>query len=131
MTVTTIEDLLLGAARPNSIAEVEALPADTLAICLRNLDDEAASSLARFPQLRAVLHGGTSRITDAGVEHLSRIPSLEAIDLEWSASISDDALAALTRLSKLRWVDLSFCDRLTSRAVDEFRRSMPGCEVER
>ena len=128
--VADIEDLFLKATRANSIEEIEALPLDTIAVHLQVLDDEGAAALKRFAHLRAVLHCGSSTITDAGLGIMSTISSLEALDLECSEAISDASLAGLARMPNLRWVDFSFCNRLTPSAISEFARAMPDCEVE-
>ncbi len=126
-----LDELLGTAVRADSMADVDALPLGTTSVRLRILDDEIAASLSRLGELRAILHDGTSRITDVGVRRLAALSSLEALDLEWSTAISDESLIALSHLPRLRWVDISFCAQLTESAIAAFLRSLPNCEVER
>jgi hypothetical protein len=126
----SIEDLLAQAVSAASIRELEALSLTTVAVRVPVLTDEVASSLRRFPHLRAVVHNGSSALTDQGVAHLADISSLELLDLEWSTAISDESLKVLQRLTALRWIDLSFCHQLTRSAIDGLSRAFPNCEIE-
>ncbi|MCQ3950082.1 MAG: hypothetical protein DPW14_09705 [Planctomycetes bacterium] len=47
------------------------------------------------------------------------------------SSLSDVGLMELVNWTRLSWVDITGCKNITQRAIDEFKRALPNCEVRR
>ena len=125
-----LEYLTANATPVRNADAADDLPLDTAAVLVALLDDSVAQALLRLPRLRALLHGGNSSITDAGLQRLENLSKLEALDLEWSAGITGRGLQSIAKLQNLRWLDLSFCSAITREDVNELQRALPHCEVE-
>jgi hypothetical protein len=119
---------------PSSVESVDAvrkLPVETVSIMVARLDDEIAVELTRLRDLRVLLHRGISCITDFGLTHVAQLGQLEALDLEWSSDITGFGVQTLGCLRHLKWLDLSFCARIRESEVEQLRRALPECSIER
>jgi hypothetical protein len=125
-----LEYLIAGATPVHNADAVDGLPLDTVAVLVALLDDSVAQALVRLPRLRALVHRGSSSVTDGGLQHLATLSTLEALDLEWSSAITARGLRSVAKLRNLRWLDLSFCPTITREDIDELQRALPRCEVE-
>lgn len=126
-------DLATLMREPLSVESVDAvlhLPVETASVLVAQLDDEIVAAVTRLRNLRVLLHGGTSRITDLGLACITQLQRLEALDLEWSSDITGRGLQNLASLSRLKWLDLSFCGRIHDGDVVQLRRHLPECSIE-
>jgi hypothetical protein len=96
-------EYLIGSATPvQNAGAVDGLPLDTVAVLVALLDDSVAQALLRLPGLRALVHRGSSSITDAGLRHIETLSTLEALDLEWSSAITARGLRSIMAVRAIR-----------------------------
>jgi hypothetical protein len=113
-----------------SAAEVESLPADTLAVEGHDLDDAAVAALVhRLPQLQRLrLRSGEQKktyngsfapqtntgnrrdLTDAGITALAALPDLVELELAGTVAVGDQGIASLQKLPKLARLHLCCFD---------------------
>lgn len=113
----------------SSVAEILDLPKNTKSLVVSGLTDQKLAAIAgRFPDLRHLITGGSSEVTDAGLTSLPSLNQLESLDLEWSA-ITDAGLDVVAGLASLKWVDISFTG-VTRDGADQLGRVRPDLEIE-
>jgi F-box and leucine-rich repeat protein 14 len=112
-----------------SIADIDALITDTVAVLVVGLDDRKIGALSRLNALRHLYQEGPSHVTDKGLCALVTNP-LEVLDLAGSVQITDRGLKELRLISSLRWLGLTGCERLTELGIAELRAALPQCEIE-
>jgi hypothetical protein len=85
-----------------------------LAVSCRNVDDEALSTLPRFPALREFM---TMDVPDAGFRHVGRCEQVEALDCMYVTEMTDAATAHLAGLSRLTSYR-AWTSRITDRSLE-------------
>jgi hypothetical protein len=118
-----------GVSRVESIADIDTLITDTVAVLVVGLDDRKIEALGRLNALRRLYQEGPSHVTDKGLCALVRSP-LEVLDLSGSVQLTDQGLKELRLIRSLRWLGLAGCGRLTGPGIAELRAALPQCEIE-
>src|SRR5262245_2661417 len=94
--------------RVETVEQIWSLAPDSDGVFVSDLDDaKLAAIAAATPDLRHLIAGGSSRLTDAGLGALATFTRLENLDLEWSL-ITDQGLGLVGAISSLRWLDIGF-----------------------
>ena len=129
MDDSELQTFLDSLAHATSVEDILALPSETEAVMISQMDDQKAEALTALPCLRVLLTDGNNRTSDDGVAFLVRISTLCGLDLEWS-DVTDLGVRSLAELRGLTWLDLGGCSGVSDAAVDWFRLQLPECVVE-
>jgi mono/diheme cytochrome c family protein len=91
-----------------------------------SLTDAGAAHLSKMPRLKKLWLNGT-QVTDNGLDVVKGLSELEYLNL-YGTQVSDAGLMKLTGLKKLKKLYL-WQTKVTPAAVEEFKKSVPGCDV--
>lgn len=90
------------------------------------ITDKGAETLGKMPRLRKLWLNGT-QVTDQGLDALSGLKDLEYLNL-YGTQVTDEGLKKLSGLENLKNLYL-WQTKVTPAAVEEFKKSVPGCEI--
>ncbi len=97
-------------------------------------DHFTSTGLQHVAQIDSLIHLGLAAcrgVTDEGLSHIAKMDRLEALDLRGCDGISDAGLEELVGMRSLRALLLGGCTNISLEAVDELRRRMPNCKVDK
>jgi hypothetical protein len=116
------------ATRVVSVADIDALITDTVAVLVVELDDRKLGALGRLNALRRLYREGPTQVTDSGLCYLVNFP-LEVLELGESRRITDRGLADLRLITSLRRLDVTGCPQLTAAGLRALQAALPRCEI--
>ncbi|NIP97366.1 MAG: hypothetical protein GWO24_29590 [Akkermansiaceae bacterium] len=91
-----------------------------------SITDAGVGNLSKMPKLRKLWLNGT-KVTDTGLDAVMGLAELEYLNL-YGTEVTDEGLKKLSGLKKLKKLYL-WQTKVTPEAVEEFKKSVPDCDV--
>jgi hypothetical protein len=98
---------------------------------LRLITDAIVADIARLPKLRVLALDLCGRLTQNCIEPILGMAQLEELSLHGVDSLTDETMLRLASLKNLRKLQLPVRAELSSQAIEQLRREMPNCKIER
>jgi hypothetical protein len=95
------------------------------------ITDAGLPHVARMKHLKNLSLSGCPQITDSGLEKLVALTALERLDVRGCIKITNHGLLCLADMKGLREVLLGGCTAVTPQGIEKAKQVLPDCKIEK